>query len=189
MNAPIDLISTDEVFAIAEDRGWESVNEIHSNLTKLAKEGHLRAWGYKGDTAQLQFIDPFTWQDHGLDMLNEQLIVPGRFLAPDYAEQTWREIRWDRHEIEAAFPPYTLVLQGSDPAPANPSGNGEDECRKWLICQMKQGRKQHNKRHYHDEASRLFGVGPVAFNRAWDAAKQETERWDWGHPGRRRKKS
>jgi hypothetical protein len=188
MNAPIGLISTHEAFAIAEDRGW-SVNEIHLNLTRLASEGRLRAWGYKGNTAQLRLIDLFTWQDHGLDMLNGQLVIPYKVFAPDYAEQIWQEVHWERHEIEAAFPPYMLVQKDSDSASTNPSGNGEDECRKWLVQLMQQSPKQHPKPFYEAEARQNFNIGSRAFIRAWEAALKETGNRDWNLSGRRRKKS
>jgi hypothetical protein len=120
--------------------------------------------------------------------LNGQLVIPDQIFAPDYAEQVWREVRWDRHEIEAAFPLYSLMQMSSDSVATHPSKAGEEECRKWLM-QLMQGSKQNPKPHYQAEANRRFGIGPVAFNRAWDAAKQETKRCDWGYPGRLSKKS
>jgi hypothetical protein len=189
MSEQTDLIDLGKIFDIAESCGWQSVDEIHKRLTELARNGRLRSWGYKGNTSELRLIDPFIWQDHGLDIVNEQLVVPSKFLAPDYVEQTWRDIRWDRREIEAAFPLYSLMQMGSDPVLAPPSRAGEEECRKWLMQQMRQGSKQHTKPHYQAEAKRRFWVGPNAFNRAWEAAIQETERWDWSYPGRLSKKS
>jgi hypothetical protein len=189
MKEQIDLISTGQVFDIAESCGWGDIGEIHKRLTNLARDGHLRSWGYEGNTSELRLIDPFVWQDHGLDIANDQLIVPSKFLAPDYAEHIWREVRWDRREIEAAFPLYSLMRMDSAPVPAPPSKVGEEECCKWLIQLMREGPKRNPKSHYQAEANRRFGVGLSAFNRAWDVAKNETKQWDWGYPGRLSKKS
>jgi hypothetical protein len=134
MNKQVDLISNDKAIGIAEDRGWE-LGQIHQRLTDLAREERLRSWGYKGSSAELRLIHPFIWQDHGLDMVNGQL-NPRKFPAPDYAEQTWRDVHWDRREIEDAFPPYPLVQIGSDPANPDPSETGEVGCFKWLGQQM-----------------------------------------------------
>ena len=190
MNKQVDLISNDKAIGIAEDRGWE-LGPTHQRLEDLARERHLRSWGYKGSSAELRLIDPLVWQDHGLDMLNGQLIVPGKFLSPDYAEQTWRDVHWDRQEIEAAFPPNPLVQIGSDPANPDPSGAGEVGCFKWLVQRMRESPtgRQMAKGGYKVEAEQRFGVGVRAFNRQWDRAIEETGCWAWKTPGRPKGKS
>ena len=123
-------------------------------------------------------------------MLNGQLIVPGKFLSPDYAEQTWRDVHWDRQEIEAAFPPDPLEI-GSDPATPHPSETGEVGCFKWLVQRMQESPtgRQMAKRNYNAEAERRFGVGVRAFNRQWDRAIEETRCRAWKNPGRPEGKS
>jgi hypothetical protein len=189
MNKQVDLISNDKAIGIAEDRGWE-LGPTHQRLEDLARERRLRSWGYKGSSAELRLIDPLVWQDHGLDMLNGQLIVPGKFLSPDYAEQTWRDVHWDRQEIEAAFPPDPLEI-GSDPATPHPSETGEVGCFKWLVQRMQESPtgRQMAKRNYNAEAERRFGVGVRAFNRQWDRAIEETRCRAWKNPGRPEGKS
>jgi hypothetical protein len=188
MNKQIELISTGKARAIAEDCGW-TLGPTHQILEEFARKGRLRSWGYKGNSSELTLIDPFIWQDHGLDILNEQLIVPKKFLASDYAEQTWRDVHWDRREIEAAFPPYPLMQTGSDPATPRPGETGEAGCREWLMQQMREspGQRQKSKQAYADEAKQLFGIGPRAFNRIWDAAVEGTRAFAWKRPGRPRK--
>jgi hypothetical protein len=128
MNKQIDLISTGEVMGITEGRGWE-LGQTHQRLTEFAREGRLRSWGYKGNSAELKLIDPFIWQDHGLGIANEQLVISKKIFAPDYAQRTWRDVHWDRREIEDAFPPYSLWQIGFDPATPHPGETGEAGCR------------------------------------------------------------
>jgi hypothetical protein len=185
MNKQIDLISTGEVMGITEGRGWE-LGQTHQRLTEFAREGRLRSWGYKGNSAELKLIDPFIWQDHGLDMANEQLVIPKKIFAPDYAQRTWRDVHWDRREIEDAFPPYSLEQTGSDPATPRPGETGEAGCREWLMQQMRESPKkrkgQMTKSAYADEAKRRFLVSRRAFDRIWAAALEATGA-DWNNPG------
>jgi hypothetical protein len=169
MNKQIALISSDKAIETAEDRGWQ-LGKIHQRLTEFARERRLRTWGYKGHSAELCLIDPLVWQDHGLDMLNGHLVVPGKFLSPDYAEHTWRDVHWDRQEIEAAFP--------------HPSG--EESCNEWLMQLMRENPESppRAKQAYADEATQRFAVSRRAFNTMWAVAIKETGA-NWNRPGRR----
>jgi hypothetical protein len=190
MNKQVDLISNGEAFGIAEDRGWQ-FGATHQRLTDLAREGRLRVWGYKGNSAELCLIDKFVWQNHGLDPSNGQLVIPGKIFARDYAEQVFRDIHFDRQEIEAAFPPDPLVQIGSDPANPDPSETGEVGCFKWLAQQMRESPtgRQMAKGIYEAEAKQRFGVSIRGFRRQWDRAIEETKCEAWKNPGRPKGKS
>jgi hypothetical protein len=190
MNKQVDLISTGKAFDIAEDRGWQ-FGATHQRLTDLAREGRLQFWGYKGNSAELLPINSRVWQNHGLDPLKGELVIPGKIFARDYAEQVWRDVHVDRQEFEAAFPPYPLVQIGSDPANPDPAETGEVGCFNWLVRRMREsptGRQMY-KGNYDTEAKRHFGVSIRGFNRQWDRAIDETECWAWKNPGRPRGKS
>jgi len=169
MNKSIDLITTGKALEIAEDRGWQFA-ATHQRLTDLAREGRLRVWGYKGSSAELLLIDQDVWQDHGLDPLNGQLVIPKKIFARDYAEQIWRDVHFDRREIEAAFP--------------HPSG--EEKCSDWLMQLMREipENQPSTKQILADEATRRFGVSRRAFDTMWTVAIKETGA-NWGLPGRR----
>jgi hypothetical protein len=123
MNKQVDLIDTDRAFSIAEDRGWQ-FGATHQRLTDLAREGRLQFWGYKGNSAELLPINSRVWQNHGLDPLKGELVIPGKIFARDYAEQVWRDVHVDRQEFEAAFP--------------DPDESGEDRCSGWLMQEMRE---------------------------------------------------
>ena len=66
----------------------------------------------------------------------------------------------------------------------------ESKCRRWLMEEMRASeRPPRAKKHYYEKAKELFGVGVVAFKRAWADAIRETKREQWSKAGRKPTKS